>query len=67
MYKKMLTVKHPTKILNILPNDYNHDGRLDILVMSQDSGRNETTMSLYYSTAPGVFGWVIQSDLVAAL
>ena len=28
------TSKH--KILNVIPGDYNHDGRLDLLIMTED-------------------------------
>ncbi|KIJ44161.1 hypothetical protein M422DRAFT_30662 [Sphaerobolus stellatus SS14] len=46
--------RHPNKISNIVPGDFNNDGRLDLLVMSQ-KGRDENVMAIYFSSVDGTF------------
>ncbi|KAF8626356.1 hypothetical protein AX15_005010 [Amanita polypyramis BW_CC] len=40
---------HPQKILNVVPGDFRHVGRLDVLVMSQRPGLSDIDMTLYPS------------------
>ena len=46
--------RHPNKISNIVPGDFNNDGRLDLLIMGQQGGEN--SMVIYFSSVQGKFG-----------
>lgn len=35
-YKPSHTLTTSTKIINVIPGDFNHDGRLDLLLMSEE-------------------------------
>lgn len=44
------------KIVNVVTGDFNNDGRLDLLVMSEGRRRAETDMTVYFSDLQGGFG-----------
>jgi integrin alpha FG-GAP repeat containing protein 1 len=50
------SIKHHSPIINIVPADFNNDGRLDLLVMSQRKDKDENVMSVYFSDTNGHFG-----------
>ncbi|KAF9453642.1 hypothetical protein P691DRAFT_812990 [Macrolepiota fuliginosa MF-IS2] len=39
--------KHPSKVLNVVPGDFTHSGKQDILVMSKGRNGNEIDMLVY--------------------
>ncbi|KAF9484939.1 hypothetical protein BDN70DRAFT_824769 [Pholiota conissans] len=41
--------KHPTKVYNVVPGDFTHSGKLDLLVMSQSDESGEQDLRLYPS------------------
>ncbi|KXN92003.1 T-cell immunomodulatory protein [Leucoagaricus sp. SymC.cos] len=60
---------HPTKVLNVVPGDFTHTGKLDLLVMSQGRNKNEIDMYVYPSIPNDGFDTVhpvkIQSSTAA--
>ncbi|KAG9010523.1 hypothetical protein FRB94_010289 [Tulasnella sp. JGI-2019a] len=50
------TILHfPTKVLNVVPGDFTHDGKLDLLVMSVSSdSSNQISMGMYLGTPDGL-------------
>ena len=53
-------IQTPFVITNIVPGDYNHDGRLDLLIMGEDSpggwwASNELKMLLFRGLGNGQF------------
>lgn len=55
-YKRGTAVRHPTKIVNVVPGDFTHDGKLDILVMSQSHTKDQLDLILYPALPTGGFG-----------
>jgi integrin alpha FG-GAP repeat containing protein 1 len=50
-FHRSASFRHPERVYNVVPGDYTHDGRLDLLVMSQS---NTPTLSLsVYPAMPG--------------
>ncbi|PPQ97975.1 hypothetical protein CVT26_003124 [Gymnopilus dilepis] len=41
--------KHPKKVYNVVPGDFTHSGKLDLLVMSQSQTNNQLDLTLYPS------------------
>ncbi|KAN0105511.1 hypothetical protein V8E52_010950 [Russula decolorans] len=51
-FRRSASFRHPQRVYNIVPGDYTHDGKLDLLVMSQ--GASNTQLSLFvYTPMPG--------------
>ncbi|KAF8352219.1 hypothetical protein F5887DRAFT_874393 [Amanita rubescens] len=48
-FQQLATFRHPNNVLNVVPGDFRHIGKLDILVMSQSPGSSDTDMTLYLS------------------
>ena len=48
--------KHNRKVLNVVPGDFTHSGKLDLLVMSQSRSSNELDLTLYPALTSGGFG-----------
>lgn len=45
-------------IINVVPGDFTHDGKLDILVMTAPTRKaNQLDMFLYVGSVTGGFGW----------
>jgi hypothetical protein len=41
--------RHPQRIYNIVPHDYTHDGKLDMLVMVLGTSTRQLSLSIYPS------------------
>ncbi|KZS98847.1 hypothetical protein SISNIDRAFT_403326 [Sistotremastrum niveocremeum HHB9708] len=54
-FSKSTQLHHDSPVHNVIPGDYDHDGRLDLLVMNQDTGRGRTALSIYLGSPNGVF------------
>jgi hypothetical protein len=48
--------KHNRKVLNVVPGDFTHSGKLDLLVMSQSRSSNQIDLTLYPALTSGGFG-----------
>lgn len=53
-FEKTDSFQHPQRISNVVPGDFTHNGKLDILVMSQ--GNNQLDLTLYPASISGGFG-----------
>ncbi|TFK59480.1 hypothetical protein BDN72DRAFT_780663 [Pluteus cervinus] len=53
-YTSSASFRHPTKVVNIVPGDFTHDGRLDLLVMGQGAS-NELDLLVYPALPSGGF------------
>jgi integrin alpha FG-GAP repeat containing protein 1 len=53
---KSTSFHHPEPIYNVVPGDFTHDGKLDLLVMSQGTRQSELALSLYVALPEGGFG-----------
>ncbi|KAG8858531.1 hypothetical protein FRB96_005203 [Tulasnella sp. 330] len=54
-FNEQTTLELPTNVLNIVPGDFTHDGKLDLLVMSQSSdSSNQMSMGVYVGTTQGL-------------
>ncbi|TFK34872.1 hypothetical protein BDQ12DRAFT_688981 [Crucibulum laeve] len=47
--------KHPRKVYNVVPGDFTHSGKLDLLIMSQSQTGNQMDMSVYPALIGGGF------------
>src|SRR5882757_3692782 len=47
-FRRSASFRHPQRVYNVVPGDYTHDGKLDLLVMSQ--GASSTQLSLFVYT-----------------
>ncbi|KAI6009469.1 hypothetical protein F5J12DRAFT_782007 [Pisolithus orientalis] len=56
LFKKVLSIQHPTSIFNIVLGNFTHDGKLDILVMSKDAQWDTLSMALYEGNHDRTFG-----------
>lgn len=56
VFKSTTSFEHPHKIYNVVPGDFTHSGKLDLLVMAQSSTSNQIDLSLYPSLPGGGFG-----------
>ncbi|KAG0706515.1 hypothetical protein DFH29DRAFT_988042 [Suillus ampliporus] len=55
-FEKVSSVRHPTPVYNVIPGDFTHDGKLDVLVMSPNSAAsNRLDMTLYQGNHDGTF------------
>lgn len=52
-FEKTDSFQHPQRISNVVPGDFTHNGKLDILVMSQ--GNNQLDLTLYPASISGGF------------
>ncbi|KAJ3055509.1 hypothetical protein HK097_010284 [Rhizophlyctis rosea] len=43
-------------ITNVVPGDYNYDGKLDVLLMARQGSSDETHMRIYYGNGHNSFG-----------
>ena len=53
---KSTPFQHPQKVYNVIPGDFTQDGKLDILVMSQDHVSSQLGIQLYAGLPEGGFG-----------
>lgn len=63
MFKPSAAFQHSQKVVNVVPGDFNNDGRLDLLVMSEGGRQGETDIAVYFSDLQGGFGTLISSRL----
>lgn len=49
-------MKHPNDIYNVVPGDFTHSGKLDLLVMSGSWASGPLDLSVYPARADGGFG-----------
>ncbi|KAF8520193.1 hypothetical protein BU17DRAFT_46898 [Hysterangium stoloniferum] len=49
LFKPSTSFRYQQPIANIVPGDFNNDGRLDLLVMSQGQTQDETAMAICFS------------------
>ncbi|KIJ94536.1 hypothetical protein K443DRAFT_683654 [Laccaria amethystina LaAM-08-1] len=47
--------KHPRRVYNVVPGDFTHSGKLDLLVMSQSVTANQLELTLYPALVGGGF------------
>ncbi|KAF7298495.1 hypothetical protein MKEN_01374600 [Mycena kentingensis (nom. inval.)] len=47
--------KHPNPVYNVVPGDFTHSGKLDLLVMAQSSTSNQLDLSVYPALPGGGF------------
>lgn len=55
-FEESAVLRHPHRIFNVVPGDFTHNGRLDILVMSRSDSSNQMDLTLYPSMVGGGFG-----------
>lgn len=55
-YQESTQIKHSSKVLNVVPGDFTHSGKLDLLVMSEGKNSKEIDMYLYQSIPNAGFG-----------
>ena len=46
-FQQAASIRHPSNVLSIVPGDFRHIGKLDILVMSQAPGLPDIDLTLY--------------------
>lgn len=56
MFLKAFSVQHPSPVYNVIPGDFTHDGKLDLLVMSANRASTALDMTLYKGNHDGTFG-----------
>jgi integrin alpha FG-GAP repeat containing protein 1 len=56
LFQKSASFKHPNRIYNVVPGDFTHDGKLDLLVMSESSTTDQMDLFLYRGSPTGGFG-----------
>ncbi|KAG6896961.1 hypothetical protein C0992_005022 [Termitomyces sp. T32_za158] len=54
-YQEASSFRHPHRVQNIVPGDFTHSGKLDILVMSESQTKGQLDMILYPASLAGGF------------
>ncbi|KAI0093714.1 hypothetical protein BDY19DRAFT_881949 [Irpex rosettiformis] len=55
IFDKSTSFQHPQKVYNVVPGDFTQDGKLDILVMSQDRAAKQLAIDMYAGLPQGGF------------
>ncbi|GBE82743.1 integrin alpha N-terminal domain-containing protein [Sparassis latifolia] len=55
VFRKAAVFRHPQKVYNVIPGDFTHDGKLDLLVMSQAAATSQLAINLYVASSGGGF------------
>lgn len=55
IFKPSISFRHPRKVLNVVPGDFTHTGKLDLLVMSESRTRNQMDLAIYPALITGGF------------
>ncbi|KAF8590510.1 hypothetical protein K439DRAFT_1381934 [Ramaria rubella] len=55
VFEPSSSFRHPYQVLNVVPGDFNNDGRLDLLVMSEGQKQDEIVLMVYFSDLNGGF------------
>lgn len=56
-FQQAATIHHSNNVLSIVPGDFRHIGKLDILVMSQTPGLPNIDMTLYHAPSFSTHGY----------
>jgi hypothetical protein len=51
-FRRSASFRHSKRVYNVIPGDYTHDGKLDVLVMAQSTSSTQLSLSIY-TAAPG--------------
>ncbi|KAH9961067.1 hypothetical protein BC827DRAFT_354011 [Russula dissimulans] len=54
-FHRSASFRHPQRVYNVVPGDYTHDGRLDVLVMAQGASNTQLSLSIYTPKSGGGF------------
>ncbi len=54
-FHRSASFRHPQRVYNVVPGDYTHDGKLDVLVMAQGTSTRQLSLSIYPSMPGGGF------------
>src|SRR6266850_1321480 len=54
-FRRSASFRHPQRVYNVVPGDFTHDGRLDVLVMAQGDSNAQLSLSIYTSMPSGGF------------
>ncbi|KAG6899532.1 hypothetical protein C0993_009348 [Termitomyces sp. T159_Od127] len=54
-YQEASSFRHTHRVQNIVPGDFTHSGKLDILVMSESQSKGQLDMTLYPASLAGGF------------
>lgn len=54
-FSKASSIQHPTPVYNVIPGDFTHDGKLDLLVMSPNRASTGLDITLYVGNHDGSF------------
>ena len=54
-FRRSASFRHPQRVYNVVPGDYTHDGKLDLLVMAQGTSSTQLSLSVYTSMPGGGF------------
>ncbi|KAG5717871.1 T-cell immunomodulatory protein [Termitomyces sp. T112] len=55
VYQEASSFRHPRRVHNVVPGDFTHSGKLDILVMSESDTKGQLDMTLYPASLTGGF------------
>ncbi|KAF8487633.1 hypothetical protein JB92DRAFT_2759088 [Gautieria morchelliformis] len=55
VFEPSSSFRHSQKVVNVVPGDFNNDGRLDLLVMSEGQRQGVIDMAVYFSDLQGGF------------
>ncbi|KAL4065217.1 hypothetical protein J3A83DRAFT_4360504 [Scleroderma citrinum] len=54
-FQRASSIRHSAPVTNVVPGDFTHDGKLDILVMSANTWRDTLNMVIYTGNHDGTF------------
>ncbi|KAH9979777.1 hypothetical protein BJV77DRAFT_1048772 [Russula vinacea] len=54
-FRRFASFRHPQRVYNVVPGDYTHDGKLDLLVMAQGASNSQLSLYVYVSMPGGGF------------
>lgn len=56
------SIKHPSQVYNVVPGDFTHSGKLDLLVMSKSGSNSQIDLTLYPSLVGDGFGMSVHDS-----
>jgi integrin alpha FG-GAP repeat containing protein 1 len=60
--------KHSKKIVNVVPGDFTHSGKLDLLVMSPSQVDGNLDLTVYFSRVGDGFGkWMLRRPIISLI
>ncbi|KAF5386695.1 hypothetical protein D9615_001974 [Tricholomella constricta] len=54
-FRESTSFRHPRRVQNVVPGDFTHTGKLDLLVMSESQSKDQLDMILYPASLTGGF------------